>query len=57
MHPVSNTSRPVRMFIKDNKLPVEQELVDLMTGAHLREPYISINPNGLVPTLDDDGSS
>jgi glutathione S-transferase len=43
------------MFIKDNKLPVEEELVDLMTGAHLREPYISINPNGLVPTLDDDG--
>jgi glutathione S-transferase len=34
---------------------VEEELVDLMTGAHLPEPYISINPNGLVPTLDDDG--
>src|ERR671923_150878 len=55
MHPVSNTSRPVRMFIKDNNLPMEEELVDLMTGAHLREPYISVNPNGLVPTLDDDG--
>ena len=55
MHPVSNTSRPLRMFIKDHKLPVEEELVDLMAGAHLREPYISLNPNGLVPTLDDDG--
>src|SRR5919108_481975 len=33
----------------------EEHLVDLMTGAHLREPYISVNPNGLVPTLDDDG--
>ena len=29
------------------------EVVDLMTGAHLQEPYISLNPNGLVPTLVD----
>jgi glutathione S-transferase len=55
MHPVSNTSRPVRMFIADFSLPVEQEEVDLMTGAHHQEPYISVNPNRQVPTLDDDG--
>jgi glutathione S-transferase len=24
-----------------------------MTGAHLKEPYISLNPNGLVPVLVD----
>ena len=53
MHPVSNTSRPVLMFIKDNNLPVEEEVVDLMTGAHHQEPYISINPNRQVPTLTD----
>lgn len=53
MHPVSNTSRPVLLFITDNKLDVEQEVVDLMTGAHLKEPYISLNPNGLVPVLVD----
>ena len=55
MHPVSNTSRPVLMFIADNNLPVEEEVVDLMTGAHHQEPYVSINPNRQVPTLDDDG--
>ena len=44
MHPVSNTSRPVRMFIQDNDLPVEEEVVDLMTGAHHQEPYVSVNP-------------
>lgn len=55
MHPVSNTSRPVRMFIADNNLPVEEEVVDLMTGAHHQEPYASMNPNRLVPMLDDDG--
>jgi glutathione S-transferase len=53
MHPVSNTSRPVVLFIVDNKLDVDQEVVDLMTGAHLKEPYISLNPNGLVPVLVD----
>ena len=53
MHPVSNTSRPVRMFIADNNLPVEEEVVDLMTGAHHQEPYISVNPNRQVPTLVD----
>lgn len=55
MHPVSNTSRPVRMFIQDNNLPVEEEVVDLMTGAHHQEPFISINPNRMVPVLEDDG--
>ena len=56
MHPVSNTSRPVLMFIKDNNLPVEEEVVDLMTGAHHQEPYISVNPNRQVPTLVDERS-
>src|SRR5690606_15872076 len=53
MNPASNTSRPVILFIEENNLPVELEDVDLMTGAHLQEPYISINPNGLVPVLVD----
>jgi len=43
------------MFIQDNNLPVEEEVVDLMTGAHHQEPYVSVNPNRQVPTLDDDG--
>ena len=54
MHPVSNTSRPIILLIAEANLPVEQEIVDLMTGAHLKEPYLSINPNGLVPSLVDE---
>jgi glutathione S-transferase len=53
MHPVSNTSRPILLYIAENKLPVETEMVDLMTGAHHKEPYITLNPNRLVPTLVD----
>jgi glutathione S-transferase len=55
MHPVSNTSRPVRMMIQDYDLPIEEEVVDLMTGAHHKEPYASMNPNRLVPMLEEDG--
>jgi len=49
MHPVSMTSRPVRLFIHEKGIPVEEEVVDLFTGAHHQEPFASINPNKLVP--------
>ena len=55
MHPVSSTTRPVRLLIAENGIPCDEEIVDLMTGAQHQEPYASINPNRLVPMLDDDG--
>lgn len=53
MHPVSMTSRPVRLFAAENKIALEEEVVDLMTGAHQRPPYSTLNPNCLVPMLED----
>jgi glutathione S-transferase len=53
MHPVSTTSRPVRLFIAENHIDVDEEVVDLMTGAHMQEPYASINPNSMVPMIED----
>ena len=53
MHPVSMTSRPVRLFIQENNLPVDEEVVDLFTGQHYQEPYASLNPNRMVPMLVD----
>lgn len=53
MHPVSMTSRPIRLFIADNNIDVEEVVVDLMTGEHLKEPFCTINPNRLVPVLED----
>jgi glutathione S-transferase len=53
MHPVSMTSRPVRLFLAEHKMAVDEEIVDLFTGAHLQPPYASINPNSLVPMLED----
>ncbi len=53
MHPVSMTSRPVRLFIAENGIDAEEQVIDLMTGEHYKEPYVSVNPNRLVPVLED----
>ncbi|MEA2870351.1 MAG: glutathione S-transferase, partial [Hyphomicrobiales bacterium] len=55
MHPVSMTSRPVRLFMAEKGLKADEEVIDLMTGAHYQEPYASLNPSKLVPMLEDDG--
>ena len=52
---VSNTSRPVRALIAEHNLPVEIVSLDFYKGEHASPPYTDLNPNGLVPTLDDDG--
>jgi len=53
MHPVSMTSRPVRLFAADSGIALDEEVIDLLTGAHLQPPYSDINPNCLVPMLVD----
>ena len=53
MHPVSMTSRPVRLFIAENKIPVEEVTVDLFTGEHYGPAYTAVNPNNLVPMIED----
>lgn len=54
-HPVSMTSRPLMFFLADNGVDCDMEVVDLMTGAHHQPPFVEINPNKLVPVLEDDG--
>ena len=53
MHPVSTASRPVRLFIAEKKLDIEEKVVDLMKGEHYENWYSTINPSKLVPTLED----
>jgi glutathione S-transferase len=53
MHPVSMTSRPVRLFIAESGIDVDEQMVDLMAGEHYEEPFTAINPNRLVPVLED----
>jgi len=54
-HPASTTSRPVILFAAENGVKAELQLVDLFTGEHYKQPFEAINPNHLVPVLEDDG--
>ena len=53
MHPVSTATRPVRLLIAENGIKCDEEMVDILKGAHYQEPYASINPNRMVPMLED----
>jgi glutathione S-transferase len=53
MHPASTTSRPVVQFIAAGSIPCDLQVVDLFSGEHMREPYAAINPNKMVPMLED----
>jgi glutathione S-transferase len=53
MHPVSMTSRPVRLLIAEHGLEIDEQMVDLMAGEHYQPPFVALNPNCLVPVLED----
>jgi glutathione S-transferase len=53
MHPASITSRPVRLLMAEKGIAHDEVVVDLMTGAHHQEPFITFNPSRLVPVLED----
>jgi glutathione S-transferase len=52
-HPVSNTSRPILLFVADHDLDLALQVVDLFQGEHCQPAYAAINPNCLVPVLED----
>lgn len=52
-HPASTTSRPLVLFAIENRLPLELQVIDLFTGEHHKEPFVALNPNCLVPVLED----
>ncbi|HZB91730.1 MAG TPA: glutathione S-transferase family protein [Stellaceae bacterium] len=53
MHPASTTSRAVVLFVTENNIPCEMQVVDIFAGEHLKEPFAKINPNKLIPVLED----
>jgi glutathione S-transferase len=52
-HPASTTSRIVQLFALDQGVNLEYQVVDLMSGEHLKPEFARINPNSLVPVLED----
>jgi glutathione S-transferase len=53
MHPVSMTSRPVRLFIAETGIQCDEVVVDLMKGEHLGAEFVAVNPSKMVPVLED----
>jgi glutathione S-transferase len=54
-HPASTASRPVVLFCAEEKINYEPVVVDIMTGAHMKEPFSALNPSKMVPVLEDEG--
>ena len=52
-HPISTTSRPIMMFIAESGMTVDMQVVDLFTGEHYKPPFEALNPNHLIPVLED----
>jgi glutathione S-transferase len=54
--PQSTCSQRVRFVLNAKRLPFQEEKLDLLAGDQLKPDYLALNPNGVVPTLDDDGN-
>ena len=54
-HPLSTYSRRVRIAFAEKQIPHELVVVDMAARRHREQPYLSLNPYGRVPTLDEDG--
>jgi len=54
-HPFSTYSRRVVIALIEKQIPHELVAVDMMARKHREEPYLSLNPYGRVPTLEEDG--
>jgi glutathione S-transferase len=52
-HPASTASRPILLFAAENNIPLEMQLVDIFKGEHRQPAYTALNPNALVPLLED----
>jgi glutathione S-transferase len=52
-HPASTTCRAVVLGAAEMGIALDFQLVDLMTGEHLKPAYAAVNPNCLVPCLED----
>src|SRR3954469_15006372 len=54
--PHSTCSQKVRICLAEKNLPFEDIRLDLGKGKdQLKPEYLKLNPNGVVPTLVDDG--
>jgi len=49
MHPVSTVCRPIRLLCAENGIKIDEETVDLMTGANHMERMFRSTRTGRCP--------
>jgi glutathione S-transferase len=54
--PQSTCSQRVRFVLNAKGLAFEEHRLDLFSGDQLKPDYLALNPNGVVPTIVDDGA-
>ena len=54
-NPLSTFSRRVLIALAEKQIPHELVVVDMAARQHRQQPYLSLNPYGRVPTLEEDG--
>lgn len=52
---ISNCAMRVRVTLEEKELPWTSHHLDILNKEHITPEYFGINPNGVVPTLVDDG--
>jgi glutathione S-transferase len=52
-HPLSGHAHRVKLMLSLLQLPFEEVLVDLTRGEHKRPEFLSLNPFGQVPVIQD----
>lgn len=50
-HPVSTCSQKVRLVLAEKRLAFDSYVIDWTIMEHLQDWYLTLNPNGVVPTL------
>ncbi len=54
--PQSTCSQRVRFVLNAKSIPFSEVKLDLFSGDQLKPEYLKLNPNGVVPTIVDDGA-
>ena len=54
-HPLSTYSRRVLLALAEKQIPHDLVMVDMAARKHREQPYLTLNPYGRVPTLEEDG--
>ncbi len=53
IYPASTTCRPILLFCAEHDVKLDHVVVDLMSGEHMQEDFIKVNPMHRVPLLED----